>query len=653
MAYRNMQINTRSVIDHIRSEVLGKFNGWSSLIEYTAFGIAPVMAQDMVDVRALESIFRRIVTAHRDVSLLYCTGNEVWNQSGGYAVFSDGALRADTWDNTARSWFTNAKANPGKIVYVNPYVAANSGKLTISVSASVYDETNRDLGVISADISIDFLESLLERTAVLPEQRLFFIDKQGRFITHSDKSAILAKDFFTELNLEQYRESALSSPAFSAVNKILCVNTVTIPEADWILVSTIPVSVIFAETNRLMWRLLFITLGLLSAAGLGALVFTYKALTIPIRRLKASAGALADMNFIADITKDRNDEIGDMQAALLTIRDSLRKGIDDIQQSHLTQTLETSKRLNAVVVESFDAMEAITGGMDLMNLKVQSQMDSVKTASVSAADIFECADWFEQTVRNQGDHIAVSSATVAQMVSKINAIRSVVKSMDKASAALGKSSETGHRTLEKLAEELKNIEAQSAALGNANKTIADIAGQTNILAMNAAIEASHAGESGKGFSVVAGEIRKLAEMAGKESESISLEMKKMERTVAQISEVSQKTVKSMNAIFTEIKTMNASFTQVNQAVEEQAAESAQTLGALKSVDDMTGKVREGAELIHQRTINIYEEMRKLQLISTEVTDKMDEMRGAGKTISSFLESAKELARVEAVKPNRR
>ena len=640
---RQIEAYTREIVNSIRESVTGKFLSWSNLVNYTAFGVAPLMASEPVDHKAIERILKRVVNSQSDLWLLYCTNNLVWNQPGGYAAFSDGENRDPTWDNTTRSWFTGAKANPGKIVYAEPYIAANSGKLTTAVSTNVYDEENRDLGVISGNISIDFLGTLMNTGASLASQKLYLLNKEGLFITHPDNNAVMKKNFFNESGLEQYRDPILRSPLFSFMDEQVFLYSVVIPEVEWILVSLIPTSTLFAEMNGLLRRLILIGAAFLAAAAAVSFLFTYAMLTVPIRDVKRVAGALADMDFSVDIEQFRTDEIGEMQRALIKIRDSLRNGIDNIQREHLAKTLNTGKRLNTVVVESFDAMELITGNMDAMDGKVHAQMESVRTVSDTSENIFKQADAFERTVHTQAERIADSSKVIEQMAAAIASIRSIVEGAGKTTDTLTKSSEAGHRMLLKLAEELKSMEQRFGTLQRANKTIADIAGQTNILAMNAAIEASHAGESGKGFAVVAQEIRKLAELSGKESESISAEIKKMEQAIGRIGMVSQETVGAMDAIFTEIKAMGSSFGKVNHAVAEQADGGARMLESLRSVRDMTDLVREGAGLIHRQSGSIYEEMQKLERISQEVTESVYEMRVAGKGIASFLEHAKALA----------
>ncbi|MDR2536056.1 MAG: methyl-accepting chemotaxis protein [Treponema sp.] len=371
-------------------------------------------------------------------------------------------------------------------------------------------------------------------------------------------------------------------------------------------------------------------------------IFTMRSIVGPLEETVQIAEQISKGNLDLNMVPKGNDEITVLQNACLQMSQNLQKVMDTLQ-NHLVKNMNDRKALNTVVVESFDAIELILDNVNSMDAKVRSQMESVKVTADSAAEIFDHTDSFEQTVRTQVNCIAQSSTAINQMAAQIDAIRSVVDQASKTTNTLSKSSETGHKMLLRLAEELKRIEEQSITLQTANKTIADIAGQTNILAMNAAIEAAHAGEAGKGFAVVAGEIRKLAELSGKESESISLEIKKMERAIQEIGSVSQETVRAMDMIFTEINAMNSSFGVVTQAVKDQAAGSAQMLTALQTVQNMTGQVQEGAEIIHRRTSSIHQEMTKLNQISQEVTSSVYTMRIASESITSFLENAKELA----------
>ncbi|MDR2484093.1 MAG: methyl-accepting chemotaxis protein [Treponema sp.] len=399
---------------------------------------------------------------------------------------------------------------------------------------------------------------------------------------------------------------------------------------------------LIAENSRLGGRLV-IMMVMVIAAGMGLAVALSAVIagfiTRPILELEKTAAALANMDFDVDIDKFNHDETGNMQRALMQIRDSLRKAINELN-NHLLKMAATGKQLNKVIAESSDSLNVITGNMDVMESETDAQMESASHTSKAIEEIVGSIDSLNNAVYTQAEHIGESSAAVEQMVANIGSIRTVAEKVGKTTDTLGKSSSTGHSMLLKLAEEVQRMHEQSAALQNANKTIADIAGQTNILAMNAAIEAAHAGESGKGFAVVAQEIRKLAELAGKESEGISAEIRKMEQAIERIGTVSHETVAAMDRIFTEIKVLDDSFTVVNNAVDEQAAGGGQILTALKTVQDMTGQVRDGAEMIRRQSGSIHEDMEKLRRTSEEVSKRAREVRRAGKSIASFLEHAK-------------
>jgi methyl-accepting chemotaxis protein len=505
--YKKVEASTQETIESIVDNVTAKFEKWATLIRCTAVGSAPIMDQEKADTFAIHNFFARIAATQTDVVLIYCSNNLVWNQPGGYTAFHTDYIPPPDWDNTKRNWFIGAKEKNGRISFADPYVDVVTNKLTTAISINVYNEQKKDIGVVSGNVSIGFLDNMLESSISIPGQKIYLLNKKGLFITNPDPDVVLKKNFFTESGLERYQSQVLSDNAFLKMDKDVFIYSAFIPEVDWILVSIVPVSAVFADTNKLLTRLVIISVILLVIAALISILFTHNMLTVPIRGVKQVAAALADMDFTVNIEKFRTDEIGDMQRALITIRDSLHKGIEDLQQSHLSKSMKANSRLNTVVVESFDALEMITYNMDEMDRDVQSQMRSVETVSNSTGDIFKHTDSFEQTVHEQADCIEKSSFAIKQMVKSISSIRQVVEGTGKTTETLTKSSETGRRLLLKLSEELNNIAEQSATLQNANKTIADIAGQTNILAMNAAIEAAHAGESGKGFSVVAVAIR--------------------------------------------------------------------------------------------------------------------------------------------------
>jgi methyl-accepting chemotaxis protein len=362
----------------------------------------------------------------------------------------------------------------------------------------------------------------------------------------------------------------------------------------------------------------------------------------PIRELEGMAHAISEMDFSGKINRFRKDEIGNMQKALVKIRDNLKAAIEKLNE-HLLKMIDSSKQLKSVIVESTDALEVITGNMEKMKLDTESQTYSVMETSGAIENIVGSIGFLNEAVYAQATHITQSSAAIEQMVAHIDSIRQVAGNAGKAADTISESSSEGQAKLQRLVEEINAIHQQSEMLQNANKTISDIAAKTNLLAMNAAIEAAHAGESGKGFAVVASEIRKLAELSSKESESISAEITKIEQRITQITNVSSDTVKSMEMMFTEIKALDQSFGVMSNAVEEQSAGGSQVLTALRALQDITGKVKEGTDNIHQQSGAIQKAATTLESISQKVANQAIEVNTASGRITAHLENAKELA----------
>jgi methyl-accepting chemotaxis protein len=390
--------------------------------------------------------------------------------------------------------------------------------------------------------------------------------------------------------------------------------------------------------------LIALILAIVSAILLSALVALWvsRSLLKPIREMAGVGGSLAALQFDISIPMDREDEIGDIQRALNAIRNELKKTLADINNEHLGQK-NVSENLHVSIRESSDGLNVIARNMNSVQSKTDAQMGSVEQTFDSVEGIIKHIRSLENAVDVQADTIARSSVSIERMVEDIDSVRTVVHRARETTGNLGKSSDAGRKMLTNLTGELAKLADQSAFLEEANAALVNIAAQTNILAMNAAIEAAHAGEAGKGFAVVSAEVRSLAELSNKESASISGEVKNMRDGIEKMRQVSVETVDTLGSMFTEITDMQASFNQVNTAVEAQASNGSQALGALAGLRETTDQVRSGSDKIQKESDAIHGVVENLKNISRDVNDSIQDVQQASKQIADSLNVAQKIA----------
>jgi methyl-accepting chemotaxis protein len=390
----------------------------------------------------------------------------------------------------------------------------------------------------------------------------------------------------------------------------------------------------------------YIALGLALIAAIPfsalAALWVSRLLLRPIRKMVDQGSSLAAMQFDIDISVDRQDEIGDMQRALNTIRQELKKALADINNEHLGQK-NISGNLRVSIRDSYEGLRVITRNMESVQGKTDAQIGSVAQTSDSVEGIIKHIRSLENAVEVQADTIARSSASLGRIVEDIDSVRGVVRQAHETTGNLGKSSEAGRKLLGNLTGELTRLADQSAFLEEANAALANIAAQTNILAMNAAIEAAHAGEAGKGFAVVAGEVRSLAELSNKESVSISDGIKNMRDGIEKMRQVSTRTVETLGGMFADITDMQVSFDSVSAAVEAQASNGAQAISALQGLRETTDQVSAGSREIQKESDSIHSMVGNLKNISRDVNDSIQDVQRASERIADSLNLAQKIA----------
>ena len=291
-------------------------------------------------------------------------------------------------------------------------------------------------------------------------------------------------------------------------------------------------------------------------AMLGMLAFgrnLYVNVALPLRQATKAARMMAGGDLTASIDIRRDDEVGQLLAALRQTNINLHSIIGDVRANFEQISVATD--------------EIADGNMDLSG-RTESQASSLQQTASSMEQL---------------------TATVQQSASNVASANELA---ERARAVATQ----GGTIVSQVVTTMGDISASSAKILDIIGLIDGIAFQTNILALNAAVEAARAGEQGRGFAVVASEVRGLAQRSATAAKEIKALIDTSIQKVQAGTTLTNSAGVTMNEVIESVCRVSRVMGEISDSTREQSTGIGQVNEAVIKIDDIT---QQNAALVEQ------------------------------------------------------
>jgi phosphoserine phosphatase RsbU/P len=283
----------------------------------------------------------------------------------GYA-FKD--LSMNNYDYQTQNWYVHSR-DTGKPLWTEPYFDIGGGNILMATYVIPFysDSTTHTnfKGVATADLSLNWLEQMLNSIKVFESGYVFLISDLGTVITHPEKG-------FRMKNLGDLAEKMGNASMVEAAKQMMDVDEgympiesmidqrpcwmyySTLPQTQWHMAVVFPEDELFSGLKNLYFSTIFI--GILGVILLSVIVILFSSrITKPLSKLTMIADVIGSGNFNVEIKDDRSTrEIAMLGKAFIRMQAELREYI---------QNLESTTALKKRIESELDIAHDIQQGM--------------------------------------------------------------------------------------------------------------------------------------------------------------------------------------------------------------------------------------------------------------------------------------------------
>tara|TARA_R110002012_G_scaffold57941_12_gene150067 strand:+ start:12895 stop:14715 length:1821 start_codon:yes stop_codon:yes gene_type:complete len=344
----------------------------------------------------------------------------------------------------------------------------------------------------------------------------------------------------------------------------------------------------------------------------------------PIRSLNATMQDIAREDVSGEVPEaERKDEVGEMAASVLVLRDSVRERAEmRVREAEQQQQLDAERedgvrRQQNISQSQADVMAKLGGALEKLasgDLTVQidnispeyaklrddfnqavNALAGVVTSIAQSTDVVNAsADGISEAANNLSLRTEQQAASLEETAAALDEITSTVRSSSEraveANRMVGEtrqSTDKSGKIVNEAITAMNRIKDESDRIGKIIGVIDEIAFQTNLLALNAGVEAARAGEAGRGFAVVAQEVRELAQRSATAAQEIKQLISSSANEVQNGVSLVQSTGDALSEIEKFVNQVNEQVNSIATAAKEQASALAEVNTAVNQMDQMT------------------------------------------------------------------
>jgi methyl-accepting chemotaxis protein len=370
-------------------------------------------------------------------------------------------------------------------------------------------------------------------------------------------------------------------------------------------------------------KIIFLILSLIAGIiGVALSIIIPKSIRDPIATMLTGTKSFAKGDLRAPIGVSTADELGDLAAALNSMRDSMRSMIHDILQSS-EQVAASSEELNASAEQSAQAASQVAGSISEVAAGSEQQLTAVNESSEA---INQMSTNIRQITENVQVACDLSEQTAIAASSGAEAITTAISQM----VNIEKTAIASAGVVEKLGERSKEI-------GQIVDTISGIAGQTNLLALNAAIEAARAGEQGRGFAVVADEVRKLAEQSQEAAKQIAGLIGEIQTETDLAVEAMQTETREVRTGTEVVNTAGKSFEEIVKLLDQVSDQIMEIAIAMQQMEEGNQTVVASVAEIATVSDNTATQTQNISAVTEEQSASMQEIAASSQSLATLAE----------------